>query len=80
MVESYDFLQKHTFLSEAQKNFLKNYKRPFTILLTPKNNFINENLPNKNLYKKIAFRVANMEAQKNIINQIGSFFLTSANI
>jgi L-threonylcarbamoyladenylate synthase len=80
MVESFDFLQKHTFLTKEQENFLKNYKRPFTILLSPKTQFINDALPNKNLYKKIAFRIANMDAQKHLINQIGSFFLTSANL
>jgi tRNA A37 threonylcarbamoyladenosine synthetase subunit TsaC/SUA5/YrdC len=32
------------------------------------------------MYKKIAFRIANMEIQKKLINQIWPFFLTSANM
>lgn len=80
MVESYDFLEKYTFLTPSQKEFLKNYKRPFTVLLNTKTNFLSESLPNKNCYKKIAFRIANKEIQKNLINMIGPFFLTSANI
>lgn len=34
---------------------------------------------NKEVYKKLAFRVANNDIQKKLISEIGPIFLTSAN-
>lgn len=80
MVENIEFLKKHTPISDMQVKFLLDYKRPYTVLLTTKTNFISENIPNKSLYKKTAFRIANTEMQKNLLGKIGPIFLTSANI
>lgn len=80
MVENIEFLKKHTHISDMQVHFLLEYKRPYTVLLSTKTNFISENIPNKSLYKKTAFRVANMQLQKNLLGKIGPIFLTSANI
>jgi len=87
MVDSYDFLEKNTNITKTQINFLKNYHRPFSVLLEYKiqnenNNLINtiNSLPNKELYKKISLRIANIEEQKKLINEIWPIFLTSANI
>lgn len=86
MVESFDWLLKNTNLNTQQINFLKNYKRPFTILTECPHIKMILNLEqedfeyqNKEIYKKIAFRVANNEIEKKLIWEIWPIFLTSAN-
>jgi len=80
MVESLDYLEKNTFLSPWQKNFLLNYKRPYTIILKTKTDFIPNDVPNKLRYQKVAFRVAHLDIQKKLLDTIWPFFLTSANL
>ena len=80
MVENLDYLEKNTHISPEQKNFLLNYKRPYTILLQTKTDFIPSDIPNKLRYKKVAFRVAHLDVQKKLLDMIGPFFLTSANL
>jgi L-threonylcarbamoyladenylate synthase len=87
MVENFEWLKKYTTLNEKQVNFLKTYKNPFTILTNcdyiayilnyedDKISFIN-----KNIYKKIAFRVAHNDIQKKLTKKLWPIFLTSANI
>ncbi len=71
---------------KEQKNFLKNYTRPFTVLTDSKIIKMILNLEqedfeyqNKEIYKKIAFRVAHNDIQKKLIKEIWPIFLTSAN-
>lgn len=86
MVESFDWLLKNTSLNKNQIDFLKNYKRPFTVLTKCSYIHMVINLEqedfeykNKEVYKKIAFRVAHNDIQKKLISEIGPIFLTSAN-
>lgn len=80
MVENFEYLKKHTFINDLQLNYLKKYPFPFTVLLHTKRDFILEGIPNKNLYKKTAFRVANTPLLISLLTKIGPIFLTSANI
>jgi len=86
MVENYEWLEKYTNLNNDQIKFLKNYKRPFTILCEcPRIKMLldfedeNFNYENNKLYQKIAFRVANTKLQTNLLKTTGPIFLTSAN-
>lgn len=87
MVESFDWLINNTDLTQEQVEFLKEYKKPFTILtecayIKMILNLEQEDFEyqNKEFYKKIAFRVANNEIEKKLINEIWPIFLTSANL
>lgn len=81
MLPDFESLEKHTYISKEQVNFLKNYNKPFSVLLKPKNkeNFIDKNLPNYDLYDEISFRVAS-EINKAFLTKTWAIFLTSANI
>jgi len=87
MVENFDWLEKYTTLSTEQIEFLKNYEKPFTILTECNSikhmlEFEDEEMKfdNKEVYEKIAFRVAHNKEQKKLIKKIGPIFLTSANL
>lgn len=87
MVEDFDFLEKYTSLNKKQIDFLKNYKKPFSIITNCPNIEMMLNLwedefvyENKEIYKNISFRVANNDIQKKLIKEIGPIFLTSANL
>jgi len=87
IIENYDWLEKNTSLTLEQIKFLKNYKKPFTIL-TDSNHVklwinysdMDNEFENKDVYKKIAFRVANNDIQKKLIKEYWPMFLTSANL
>lgn len=86
MVPNFLWLKKNTTLNDNQIEFLKNYNKPFTILTnSPIIKMIlnleqkDFNYKNKEVYKKIAFRVAHNDIQKKLINDIWPIFLTSAN-
>lgn len=86
MVESFDWLYQYTSLNEEQIEYLQNYKRPFTVLCDcPRIQMLLQmdqedfSYPNKEVYQKIAFRVAHNDIQKKLIHDIGPIFLTSAN-
>lgn len=81
MLPDFESLEKYTFVTDEQIEFLKNYNKPFSVLLQPKNkeNLINKNIKNYNLYDKISFRVAS-EINKDFLNKTWAIFLTSANI
>ena len=87
MVDSFSWLEKNTDLKKEQINFVKNYKKPFTVLCqsTPIKHWLNFededwDFINKKLYKKIAFRVAHTIEQKKLIKEVWPIFLTSANL
>lgn len=80
IVSDFDFLRENTYINEEQINFLKKYNRAFSVLLEAKTDLIDSNLANKDLYKKISFRIAHSEVQKKLIKKYWSLFLTSANL
>ena len=87
MVESFDWMQENTILTLKQIEFLKNYKKPFTILTNcPRVEMIlnldqeDFEYKNKEVYSKIAFRIANNEIEKKLISEVWPIFLTSANL
>jgi hypothetical protein len=68
-------LQKIANLSNEQINFLKNYSKPWTILVS-KNQIADKKildsiskLPNAAQYKKIGFRIAHMEEHFDLIKK-----------
>ena len=86
MVLDFDWLEYNTNLNEDQINFLKNYKKPFSIMCESSRIKMILNLEqddfnyeNKESYKKIVFRVAHNDIQKKLISEIWPIFLTSAN-
>lgn len=88
MVESFDWLKENTTLSLEQIDFLKQYKKPFTILTNSDAielylNFQDESedyYVNKDVYSEIAFRVANNKIEEKLIKRVWPIWLTSANI
>lgn len=87
MVSDFKWLEKYSNLTKEQIEFLKKYDKAFTVLTD--SDYIkmwinledeNEMFPNNNVYKKIAFRVANNETEKKLIKEIWPIFLTSANL
>ncbi len=87
MVESFEWLKNNTDLSSEQIDFLKEYKKPFTILTEslPVHHWINYedddiSFENRDVYQQIAFRVAHTSEQKKLIKKHGPIFLTSANM
>jgi len=85
MVDDFEYLKNNTLLTEKQIDSLINYKNPFTILVNrqkilDKNLLeIIDNLPNSEIYEKIAFRVAHTFMHKKLIRLNWPLFLTSAN-
>ncbi len=87
MVRDFNWLKKHTTLTSEQITFLKEYERPFTVLTDCDSvslwlNYESEEeiwFRNKDLYKKIAFRVAHSDTQRDLIKKTWPIFLTSAN-
>ncbi len=86
MVSDFDYFEKNTKLNIEQIKFLKKYENPWTILIN-KNKILDikllkiiNQLPNSEIYEKIAFRVAHNFMQKKLIRLNGPLFLTSANI
>lgn len=88
MVPNFEWLRDNTTLTNEQIDFLKKYPKPFTILtdsmpLRVWINFVNdenwEEFINRDLYKKIAIRVAHNKLQDRILKENWPIFLTSAN-
>ena len=81
----FKYLDKNTFLNTEQINFIKDYENPFTILIDldkiKDENLIKiiKNLPNSEIYKKLAFRVNHSFMQRRLIEDNWTLFLTSAN-
>lgn len=89
LVESFEWLEENTDLNEEQVDFLRNYEKPFTVLTDCPNlkvwiKFVNddnwEEFQNRDMYEKIAFRVAHNSFQKRLLKENWPMFLTSANI
>lgn len=87
MVSDLDWLYDNTTLTEEQLNFISEYNKPYTVLTDcPRISMLLEyeddetSYPNKDQYKKIAFRVAHTKAQEKLLWEVGPIFLTSANI
>ena len=87
IIENFNWLEQNTDLTKEQIKFLKNYKKPFTILTNSDYvkiwlNYEDEEggFINKDVYKQIAFRVANNNIQKKLIKENWPMFLTSANL
>jgi len=85
-LDNLETLKNISNLTDEQIDFLKNYKKPWTILIdknTIKDINILENiykLPNSDVYKKIGFRIAHNFMHYSMIKDVWYFFLTSANI
>jgi L-threonylcarbamoyladenylate synthase len=87
MVLDFNWLKTNTILNDKQIEFLKNYSKPFTVLTNSVPislwlNYESENwewFQNRDIYKKIALRIAHNDAQKKLIKQVWPIFLTSAN-
>lgn len=88
LVEDFKWLEKYTSLTKEQVEFLKKYDKAFTILTESSYtkiwiNFVDEEtweeFRNREIYEKIAFRVANNPIQQKLIKQEWPLFLTSAN-
>lgn len=88
MVKDFKWLNSNTDLSLEQIKYLKDYKKPFTILTNSDSislwlNFQDENgvwFINRDEYKKVAIRIANNETEVSLIQDIWPVFLTSANL
>jgi hypothetical protein len=73
MVSDFSYFSEQTKLTKNQIEFLQNYKNPFTILIN-KDKILDKNLleiinnlPNSEIYEKIAFRVAHNFMHKKLI-------------
>ncbi|QFR39018.1 Sua5/YciO/YrdC/YwlC family protein [Candidatus Gracilibacteria bacterium 28_42_T64] len=87
MVEDFKWLSQNTDLTPEQIQFLKDYENPFTILTEsmPLSHWIQFEVEdvcfrNREVYPKIAIRIANNTEQAKLIKRVGPIFLTSANI
>ncbi len=86
MVPNFQWLEENTYLNDEQIDFLKDYPHPFTVLcecpaIKALLNFEDDThfYKNKDVYDKIAFRVAHTPEQKKLLKRVGPIFLTSAN-
>jgi len=86
MVPDYDWLAENTYLTNEQIDFLQSYNFPFTILCECPSiqallQFDDDThfYKNKDVYHKIAIRVAHTKGQKKLLDKIWPIFLTSAN-
>ncbi len=88
IVPDFKWLENNTNLNLEQIDFLKNYKKAFTVLADCDHlklwiNYIDEEnneFLNRDIYKKFAFRVAHNNTQKKLLKKHWPMFLTSANI
>jgi len=84
-LDSLETLKNISSLTNEQIKFLEDYKKPWTILIYKSkinDKFILDcisKLPNSEKYKKIWFRIAHNQTQKDLIGKNTYFFLTSAN-
>ena len=88
MVEDFSWLRENTILSDEQVNFLEQYESPFTILTNSNSVELflqfwdtnEEHFINKDVYEKVAIRVASNAIEAKLIKNVGPIWLTSANI
>lgn len=87
MVSDFNWLKENTTLNKEQIDFLKNHEKPFTVLTDSSSislwlSFETEDwvgFQNRDVYQKIALRVAHNDSQKKLIKKVWPIFLTSAN-
>lgn len=79
LIDSFECLEKNTYLNEKQIEFLKKYDKAFTVLCETKSDIIDPKILNKNQYKKVAFRLAHNFMHHKLIRLNWPLFLTSAN-
>ena len=88
MVESFSWLRENTYLTDEQVDFLEKYNRPFTVLTysDPVELFLKygdtweEHFINKDVYEKVAFRVASETIDRDLVHEHWPIWLTSANL
>ena len=80
MVSDFDEIHKIADISKEHLDFIKSYPYPFSVLLKPKEDFLQNDLPNVSDYEYVSVRVANLDCQKRLLEEIWPIFLTSANI
>ncbi|MFK7779978.1 MAG: Sua5/YciO/YrdC/YwlC family protein [Candidatus Gracilibacteria bacterium] len=88
LISDFKWLKDNTTLTNEQINFLKEYKKPFTVLTDCDHlkiwmNYIDEDnneFINRDIYKLYAFRVANNDTEKRLVKENGPMFMTSANL
>lgn len=74
-----DFLIFENLLNTKQIEFLRNYHRPWTLLIDTNFHTLPTNYK-QNTSKYIALRVANNDIEKKLISEVWPIFLTSANL
>jgi L-threonylcarbamoyladenylate synthase len=88
LVSDFKWLEENTDLTSEQIDFLKEYKKPFTILTNSDHlkiwiNYIDEDnneFINRDIYKQFAFRIVNNDTEKRLVKENWPMFLTSANL
>lgn len=83
LVESFEWLAGHTSLTSEQINFLKEYKKPFSILTNSdflEVFFAEQGRFDHQYYTQYSLRVAHTPEQIALIQEIWPLFLTSANL
>ncbi len=88
MVKDFQWLRDNTDLTDEQVDFVERYEKPFTVLTnsTPVELFLRfwddseEHLINKDIYERVAFRVASNSIEEDLIATLGPIWLTSANL
>lgn len=80
LVKWYNDIDKIIDITQEQIDFLKNYPHPFTVIGNLKKDFILPDFLDKQIYSKIAIRVAKECINHDIIKKLDyPMFLTSAN-
>jgi tRNA A37 threonylcarbamoyladenosine synthetase subunit TsaC/SUA5/YrdC len=80
-VRDFDDLDRYIVISSEQKEYLKNYPHPWSILGTRRGDFVLPDFLDANQYSKISLRVAERCIFPDIRDQIDyPIFLTSANL
>jgi len=88
MVKNFAWLRENTELTDEQVDYLERYENPFTVITSARNielflEYSDDNeeyFINKDVYTRIAFRVAHNDTQESLIDNIGPIWLTSANL
>lgn len=80
LVPDFEYLKQHTIITPEQLAFVRNYPRPWSVLLETRTDILDGSLPNRDFYTKISFRVAHTDVQRDLTHQYGPLFLTSANL
>lgn len=81
VIKNFDDLNNYIKITKKQIDFLKKYPYPFTILWEINNNFLLPDFLDKNIYSRVAIRIASVCLDRNITGNLEfPLFLTSANL